>query len=843
MKSLPKVSIITRLILALGCMLTACGGGGGGPILMVNSNNDVFDGECNPAHCSLREAIIAANAMPEPAKIHFNIGGGGAQTIQLTGSLPAVTAPVTIDGTTQPGYSSTPLIILDGSTAAGPYADGLLLVGGNTTVKALVIKYFSGAGIHMDDFGGNLITGCWIWGNGTAPSARGGIWIEGGDGNTIGGGNSTERNEVSGNQGNGITIASDNNSVINNYIGTDATGFGALGNSLNGVLVAGNDNTIGGTTPQYGNVISANLGDGVMVNGTTNEIQGNRIGTSAGGNVAFANSGNGVTINGNLNLVGGTTIEARNLISGNLLNGVRVQAGSVLVQGNYIGTDVTGTAALGNQMSGVYVFGMGSVQIGGSEPGAMNVISANQLFGIYVEDDSNGVSIYGNRIGTDQAGTAALGNIKGGVRLAGTNHELGAAFEGGRNLISGNGGPGVAVVSGSTGIVIRNNYIGTDLSGSAALGNSDGIEVGLGGGNTSVTIGGTTFGEGNLISGNNGNGLLLYRGATVLGNLIGRSTTPLPLGNAGNGILVKGPGNTIGGTGTGAGNIIADNGQNGIAVISESGGATGNSMLGNSIYDNDRLGIAISEDAVIPNDPQDLDSGDNNRQNYPVLLSAVIDPVAGDTTYHGTLNSAPGTVFTIQIYSDYACDPSGYGEGRAMVHSFMLTTNVNGQAMFTEVVPYTYYQAGDVISSTATDPYGNTSEFSNCIPVTDAGTPTPAPFYFVPSINAYCRFGPDPIFGWDELAMRGQSYPIDGRNLENTWLYILVKPQMGCWVLLESGTPSADTGPVRVLFDIPTPTFTPVPFNCGQYTSYSTCSQHAQCSWNRLVTPNVCENK
>jgi CSLREA domain-containing protein len=813
---------------------------------MVNSNNDTYDGSCDASHCSLREAILAANVMPEPAKIRFNIGGGGTQTIQVASNLPAVAAPVTIDGTTQPGYVSAPLIVLDGSLAAGPYADGLVLVGGNTTVKSLVIKNFSGAGIRSTSIGENLIVGCYIFSNaaGSAggPTTNGGIWIESGDGNIIGGSGYGERNEISGNQGNGVNIASDNNLVINNYIGTDAIGAAALGNSANGIIVAGNENTIGGLSDSTGNLISANGGDGVVVNGTLNDVQGNRIGTNAAGNVAFGNTGNGVTINGDLNLVGGTTVQARNVISGNLVNGVGVQAGSVLVQGNYIGTDVTGLIGLGNQMSGVYVFGMGSIQIGGSEPGAMNVISANQLFGIYVEDGSNDVSVFGNRIGTDRAGTIALGNIKGGVRLAGTNQVVGASFEGGRNLISGNWGPGVAVWSGSTGIVIRNNYIGTDYSGTAALGNGTGIEVGLGIGDTSVTIGGTSFGDGNLISGNDGDGLLLYKGATVQGNQIGLSTTEVPLGNGGNGILIKGSGNFI--DGTALGNMIANNSLNGVAVISESGGATGNRILSNSIHDNGLLGIAISENAVIPNDPLDLDSGDNNRQNYPVIISAVIDPVAGNTTYHGTLSSASGTNYTVQIYSDAFCDPSGYGEGRAMMHSFALTTNVNGQASFNEVIPVTYYEAGDVITSTATDPDGNTSEFSNCIPVTDLGattaTPTPAVFTFTPSINAYCRSGPYSNSSSDHLAMKGQIYLIDGRNQENTWLYIMLSPQFGCWVPLESGTPSADTGPVRVLFTVPTPTLVP---SCAQYKDLKSCGQHPECTWNRVVTPMVCQNK
>jgi CSLREA domain-containing protein len=849
MRSTSKCSIILILVLVAGSVLAACGGGGGGeggPILMVNSKNDIFDGACNAAHCSLREAIIQANSLPEAAKIRFNIAPGGMQIIQVTGNLPTLTVPMTIDGTTQPGYAGEPLIVLDGNLIGDPYADGLLLVGGNTTIKGLAIGNFPGAGIHIAEEGANVIRSCYIGTDGTGsaamPNAHGGIWIQSGDGNIIGTGSTGAGNLISGNQGEGITILSNTNQVLNNYIGTDHSGSVALGNSSHGILVGGNENLIGGTGINFGNLISANFGDGVVVNGTRNDIQGNRIGLNATGNNALGNIFNGVTINGDLNLVGGTDHSARNIISGNLVNGVRVLAGAVLVQGNYIGTDISGVTALGNQASGVYAFGMGSIQIGGSEPGAMNVVSANQLFGIYVEDGSNDVSVFGNRIGTDQSGTTALGNNKGGVRLAGTNHTLGASFEGGRNQISGNGGPGVVVTSGSTGIVIRNNFIGTDYSGTIALGNGTGIEVGLGIGDTSVTVGGTTFGEGNLVSGNDGDGLLLFRGATVQGNRIGLSTTEAQLGNGGNGIRIKGPGNSI--DGTGMANIIANNALNGVAVISESGGATGNAILSNSIYDNGRLGIAIDEDAVIPNDPLDLDSGDNNRQNYPVLLSAVIDPAAGTTTYHGSLNSTPGTVFTVQIYSDTSCDPSGYGQGRVMVLSFTLTTDIDGQALINEVVPLTYYEAGDVITSTATDPGGNSSEFSNCIPVTEeisaTATPTPLVFNFSPNVNTYCRSGPDSSFDGDQLAMKGQSYPIDGRNQENTWLYIMLTPQFGCWVPLGAGTPSADTGQVRVLFAVPT--HTPVP-SCAQYTDYRTCSLHPECTWVRTLAPMVCKNK
>jgi hypothetical protein len=128
-----------------------------------------------------------------------------------------------------------------------------------------------------------------------------------------------------------------------------------------------------------------------------------------------------------------------------------------------------------------------------------------------------------------------------------------------------------------------------------------------------------------------------------------------------------------------------------------------------------------------------------------------------------------------------------------------------------------------------------------------AVTPTPVPtgvpisFFFVPNKNAYCRLGPDPIFNAPTLAMQGESYRIDGRNLENTWLYIMIQPDYGCWVPIDSGTPSGDTSLVRVLNAIPTPTFTPPPFDCGQFTDLKACEQNPQCRWNRQA--NSCLKK
>jgi hypothetical protein len=360
-----------------------------------------------------------------------------------------------------------------------------------------------------------------------------------------------------------------------------------------------------------------------------------------------------------------------------------------------------------------------------------------------MDADSNAAEVYGNYIGTDAAGMSALKNIKSGMYVEGTNHRIGSSVAGTRNLISGNGGAGISISPAATGIKIQNNFIGTDVTGKEALGNSIGIDIGIYWGATDVLIGGNPNGEGNVISGNEESGVGLYNNARVQGNKIGTDVTGLgALGNGGDGILIMGDYNQIGGTGFF--NTIAFNGRHGVAVISGGAGATGNSILSNSIHDNGKLGIAIDEDTVIPNDPKDLDSGDNNRQNYPVLVSAYSDPIAMDTTFEGTLDSTPNTAFTIEFFSNAACDPSGYGEGHRLVKSLAVNTDASGQAAITAFFPSTTFDTANFITATATDPDGNTSGFSNCIqvkeavdatvPVTPTLTATPNAMMFKPSV-------------------------------------------------------------------------------------------------------------
>jgi hypothetical protein len=351
-------------------------------------------------------------------------------------------------------------------------------------------------------------------------------------------------------------------------------------------------------------------------------------------------------------------------------------------------------------------------------------IGAFEWSGIVVDSDANVIS--GNYIGTDAAGTVAVPNGYGsGVDVYGDNNTVGGTTAASRNVISGNTTYGVDIAGSSTSV--QGNYIGTNAAGSAALGNGV-YGVNLGG--TNSTIGGTTAGARNVISGNLSDGVYvgLDDAGSVQGNYIGpMADGSLTSGNAGYGIRVSASGIVIGGTAAGAGNVIAGNRGAGVFVFCNwQGCGVDNAILGNSIHDNFGLGINLLVDGdvvdVTPNDPGDTDSGPNNLQNFPVLTSAA----AGDssTTVAGSLNSTPGTAFRLEFFDSPACDASGYGEGQTYLGSTSVTTDASSGAAFSTTLG-TAATVGHVVTATATDPAGNTSEFSACQEVTsDSGAPT-----------------------------------------------------------------------------------------------------------------------
>ena len=512
----------------------------------------------------------------------------------------------------------------------------------------------------------NVISGNIIGTDFTSSIALGnfsdGIGIVNASGNMIGGlaaGSSVGNppgNAIAGNGGNGIFIQgalATGNTVSGNVIGLGARIKGQpnpLPNSGSGIQIdSASGNQLGGTTAGAANVIAGNTGNGIGISDTQgtgvvgNLLQGNFIGVTDD-LLAAGNGAAGVSIQGaRSNVIGGSSAAARNVIAGNTGNGVELlnSASGNQVLGNWIG--YTGTAVSGNLSDGVFVSDSGNNTIGGITAGSGNVISGNSLNGIELRADptnpanSAGNQLIGNFIGTNDKGTATsittssstgpvttlLGNLEDGVLVEGVpGLTIGMPLAGGPgpinlggNLISGNLASGIQLVGqGSSPITIQANFIGTDVSGTLALANSkDGIFIvdtleptsssaSSSFGPTSVSIGGSVPGTGNLISGNAGNGIeITGRGQTddaIQGNMIGTNLAgTASLGNSGSGVLLEGvSANTIGGTtgtnpGTGihgASNLISGNLANGIAfaTVADSLGTAvpeGNVVQGNLI--------------------------------------------------------------------------------------------------------------------------------------------------------------------------------------------------------------------------------------------------------------------
>lgn len=533
---------------------------------------------------------------PGRDEIRFAIGQG-AVSIKPLSPLPAITDPLVVDGTTQPGYDGTPVVELNGSLA-GAGAVGLRIEAGDSAIQGLAVTSFASHGIALLQLGGNRIRGnlIGITRSQTRAGNAIGVYIETGS-NTIGGIEPADRNVISGQSkpapnGFGILLSgagATGNTIQGNLIGTDATGTDTVRNLIGVGLLSAPGNLIGGTEPGAGNVISGNGNQGLRLHG------------------AHAN----------------------------------------MVQGNLIGTDVTGMRALGNRTEGVRVKGAASNGIGGAEPGAGNVISGNKI-GIQINERSAGTVVRGNLIGTDAGGTAALGNLTDGVVVASSANNV---------------------------------------------------------------IGGAEPGAGNTIGGNGGHGIVATSAVVIHGNLIGVGADDRPIGNGRAGVLIRATSAAVGGTEPGQGNTIAFNGEAGVAIASGSR----NAVLSNRIRDNIGLGIDLGATGPALNDPGDADAGPNGLQNHPVLTAAA--GAADGTTISGTIASTKSKTYRIEVFTSTACDPSGMGEGGALLAVVTVAANSAGEAAFSITAPEV--AAGEMLTATATEG-SSTSEFSACLDVTAA---------------------------------------------------------------------------------------------------------------------------
>jgi parallel beta-helix repeat protein len=625
----------TRFWIGVG-LVSACCSLASAPVLatcstnciLVNDAGDTTHGSCDfggVGTCSLRDAATKSNAI-QGWSIQFAIGSG-KQTITLMSNLPDFITRGTIDGRTQPGYGGVPLIEIraaDTGTATHAIkltADGLL------AVKALILSHFTSgpcadcAALVFISPGSNFVQGC--------------------------------------------------------YIGTDATGMVADGN-VTGILIQTGvgGNTIGGTAPGDGNLISGNT-TGIDIGDTNdNLIQGNLIGTNALGTAALDNTSVSIAIEGTGtgNLIGGATAAARNIIAGTGDTGLIILADGAtnVIQGNYIGTDVTGTVAL-------------------------------LTHGITLSGGSNH-TIANNVIATSYS-AISLGSSPGGP---------------------------------ATGMTIQGNYLGTDVTGNKLLPGVgiNGYGIWISGAQNNM-IGGPGAGQGNVIGGyqygtyidsevaNTGN---VFQGNSIGLGADGQSAIP----NIFAGIAVFGGGHaTIGGTATGEENVIAFSGLGVFPRVIAPGvwvvGSTGNVIVGNSIFGNTGKGIDFyfpANPLPYPNDVGDPDSGPNNLQNFPLLTGVTITPT--NIRVQGTLNSTPSHLFLFEFYANFTpLHPAEFLQGKAFLGVAGAPVATNGQGNASFDVTFALPTVPNLwISATATDVTGcptipqtnvycgNTSEFS-----------------------------------------------------------------------------------------------------------------------------------
>ena len=474
----------------------------------------------------------------------------------------------------------------------------------------------------------------------------------------------------------GISFSSDNNHALGNHV------------VEGGLTVSrGSNNTIGGAAAAARNIVETGFTSGlIQVTGSAglgNEILGNFVGTDETGSEARADFVEDLRAGHFLGSVGihvrgssGTRIIG-NLVAGHNTNVALRGAIEALVQGNTVGTNRDGTAALQPEARfGVYISGGIDNTIGGTAEGLGNLISGHaepstriveEGIGVMV-DKTSGTKVQGNRIGTNRDGNTAIPNTEGVFitgQLGVEQRVILVGGEGGSNLISGNILAGVVfhnsvedLVMGMADVQLLSNRIGTDASGAAPLPNEGtGVEH--------RRIFSDALVQSNRIAYNGSHGFWAFQPTTSAIRIAENDI----FSNGGAGVSIRGP------------------------------RAKGIALSENRIHDNAGLGIDLSLDGVTPNDPGDADTGSNDLQNFPVLTKI------SEARVQVTLDSTPDKTFNIELFASDQCDPSGHGEGEEFFRSFSLTTGASREVS----VP-----VGKVITATATDDAGNTSEFSAC---------------------------------------------------------------------------------------------------------------------------------
>ena len=542
--------------------------------------------------------------------------------------------------------------------------------------------------------------------------------------NVVGGEDEGARNVIGRNHLEGVLIMeenSDHNHIQGNYVGVSLDGSSPAGNGSDGVSVkmGAKFNLVGG--PDAGNTISGNGGQGLLIaDGETiaNRVEGNLIGLDAEGLHPIGNLGSGLLIAGYNaadslyeNIIGGDTPSKRNIISGNGENGISIWGNTHrnVVIGNWIGTDITGSRALGNHFQGV-VLGLGTNhnRIGGAEPGERNVISGNEGTGVAIWENGTAYNhVLGNYIGVDVSGLKDLGNGGHGVIISGAaeHNTIGGSALGEGNVIAGNAEAQVNVAGAETSDneIIGNN-LGVASDGVTPMGGRWGVACWTGSQKTTIAE--------NVIAGNSsGIHLADSHYNHVHDNFIGVDRTgAIEIGNWENGVtVIEGSNHNK----IGPNNIIAFNHFMGVGIWDPA--TQFNTITQNAIYGNYADGIRV-------------DNGANGALSHPAISKVTPTSVEG---------IAPVAGARIEIFSDEG------EQGR--VFEGVTVADDSGAFSFTKHEGFNDAR----LTATATDSHGNSSEFS--IP---AERPTPA--------------GADP-YEPDDHCTRGRHIPTDGLQQWHTF--------------------------------------------------------------------------
>lgn len=555
-------------------------------------------------------------------------------------------------------------------------------------------------------------------------------------------------------------------------------------------------------------------------------LTGSVLGTGYGG-LPLAANGTGVLIDGCPTArIGGNLVEERNLIAGNLQDGVRLDGApttGAIIRGNRIGLNAEGTAE-GNRF-GIRVTA-GVATIGGVSPSPGNTIAANTEADVQIETTGSLGLIQGNHIGTDDAGLVNRGSTAGIVVIGATGGTIGnpgSSTTGGRNIVVAS--QRAIELRQATGVTVANNYVCRNTAGMAIGSCQTGIRVEGGGGHTlggHYLSGAARYGQGNSVASCQvGIALVQTTGNTIEANTL--------MDNPGAGVLVEASSDNLVGsffdtpTGNSLGNLIGRNGngtvppRGGVVVLS---GAR-NAILRNAMSDNAPLGIDLGGDGVTDNDFHDMDAGPNNRQNFPTLLRVT----AGATTLVEGVFAGVAAVGShrLQFFGSAAPNASGHAEGQTYLGETTVTTDAIGHAPVAVTLPA--IAAGTIVTATATLLDGttptDTSEFS---PGVSAATPA------LPTITAVTP-ATGPTTGGTVLTLTGTHFVL-------TYTTVTVGGVPATDVMVSSPTSLVATTPVHVAgpvaVAVTTPAGTVTRANAFTYTGGGPTDSPVMAALNRL---------